>query len=314
MAKQDVYDPEFYTMMEKGLVLASDAPQEEKKDSTSEKNLTSRHVMGAVAAYWRSNCGAAWALKYWEQLLRKHSDDLHTFEVIELCQAFRENRTHHRDHMRALLKDHFKKTLLAKWGDQMEYHQRRVFELMKEMEHLEFYDEELWQACFDTISHKKSIQNLTFFAYFNESMTKFNTDPKSPFFKKLDDNIKTLKDKHYSANREWRYDAAEGRMRTLDELVGRREEAKIDDQQQSKGGVDQTMVQRAVDAEKKMKRLRMAKYSVELFDEIVTEMMKEKRTLMEMMAELDVDDEKILEAQQRITNRRLQAGLSIAVE
>jgi len=56
------------------------------------------------------------------------------------------------------------------------------------------------------------------------------------------------------------------------------------------------MVQRAVDAEKKMKRLRMAKYSTELFDEIVTEMMKEKRTLMEMMAELDVDDEKILES------------------
>ena len=45
-----------------------------------------------------------------------------------------------------------------------------------------------------------------------------------------------------------------------------------------------------------MKRLRMAKYSVELFDEIVVEMMKEKRTMMEMMAELDVDDEKIIDA------------------
>jgi len=46
-----------------------------------------------------------------------------------------------------------------------------------------------------------------------------------------------------------------------------------------------------------MKRLRMAKYSQELFDEIVMEMQKEKRTMMEMMAELDVDDEKIVEAQ-----------------
>ena len=46
-----------------------------------------------------------------------------------------------------------------------------------------------------------------------------------------------------------------------------------------------------------MKRLRMAKYSEELFDEIVSEMMREKRTLMEMMAELDVDDEKIVESQ-----------------
>lgn len=57
----------------------------------------------------------------------------------------------------------------------------------------------------------------------------------------------------------------------------------------------------------------MAKYSTELFDEIVIEMTKEKRTMMEMMAELDVDDEKILEAQQRITNKRLQAGLSISI-
>jgi hypothetical protein len=81
-----------------------------------------------------------------------------------------------------------------------------------------------------------------------------------------------------------------------------------------KGAVDQTLITRAIEAEKKMKRLRMAKYSTELFDEIVTEMMKEKRTLMEMMAELDVDDEKIVESQQRITNQRLQAGLSISMD
>lgn len=56
----------------------------------------------------------------------------------------------------------------------------------------------------------------------------------------------------------------------------------------------------------------MAKYSEDLFDEIVIEMMKEKRSLMEMMAELDVDDEKIYESQQRITDARLKAGLSIA--
>lgn len=57
-----------------------------------------------------------------------------------------------------------------------------------------------------------------------------------------------------------------------------------------------------------MKRLRMAKYSEELFDEIVGEMMKEKRTMMEMMAELDVEEEQIIEAQLRITSRRLEAA------
>ena len=34
----------------------------------------------------------------------------------------------------------------------------------------------------------------------------------------------------------------------------------------------------------------MAKYSIELFDEIIEEMMREKKTIMEMMAELDVDE------------------------
>jgi len=79
-------------------------------------------------------------------------------------------------------------------------------------------------------------------------------------------------------------------------LLDRRENTVRDAVYSGKGKVDQTLVQRAIDAERKMKRLRMAKYSQELFDEIVIEMMKEKRTMMEMMAELDVEDEKIFEA------------------
>lgn len=63
-----------------------------------------------------------------------------------------------------------------------------------------------------------------------------------------------------------------------------------------------------MEAERKMKRLRMAKYSKDLFDEIVQEFMKEKRTIMEMMAELDVEEEEIAESQQRIANKRLKLG------
>ena len=44
----------------------------------------------------------------------------------------------------------------------------------------------------------------------------------------------------------------------------------------------------------------MAKYSTELFDEIVKEMMNEKKTIMEMMAELDVEDDAIFKAQTRL--------------
>ena len=63
------------------------------------------------------------------------------------------------------------------------------------------------------------------------------------------------------------------------------------------------MLEQAKAVEKRLKRLRMAKLSKDLFDEIVDEMLKEKRSLMEMMAELDVDDQAIYDAQERIAKR-----------
>jgi len=53
--------------------------------------------------------------------------------------------------------------------------------------------------------------------------------------------------------------------------------------------IDLEILEKAKQAERKLKRLKMAKYSQDLFDEIIEEMMREKKTLMEMMAELDCD-------------------------
>lgn len=52
----------------------------------------------------------------------------------------------------------------------------------------------------------------------------------------------------------------------------------------------ESFIEQAREAEKKFKRLKMAKYSTELLDEIIEEMMRDKKTIMEMMAELDIDD------------------------
>lgn len=32
-------------------------------------SLCARHAMGAVIAYWKTNLGSAWALKWWENKL-----------------------------------------------------------------------------------------------------------------------------------------------------------------------------------------------------------------------------------------------------
>lgn len=85
-------------------------------------------------------------------------------------------------------------------------------------------------------------------------------------------------------------------MRTWDELVARREEAQLGDYLIKKADIDQKVLEQAKAVEKRLKRLRMAKLSKDLFDEILDEMIKEKRSLMEMMAELDVDDQAIYDA------------------
>lgn len=170
-------------------------------------------------------------------------------------------------------------------------------DLTVELEHAGFgNDEEILKNTFKTIGQKKRINNLTFFEFFHNLMLRHNRNPESPMFQKLTPNIEAFKEKHYNANREWRYNFDAGEIRPYQDLLDRRENSKQDEMSVLKGSVDQTLVARAVEAEKKMKRLRMAKYSKELFDEIVLEMMKSKRTIMEMMAELDVDDEKIYES------------------
>jgi len=97
-------------------------------------------------------------------------------------------------------------------------------------------------------------------------------------------------------------------MRTWDELVARRDEPQLSDYIIKKAEIDQKVLEQAKAVEKRLKRLRMAKLSKDLFDEIVDEMLKEKRSFMEMMAELDVDDQAIYDAQERIAKRNTNKG------
>lgn len=136
-----------------------------------------------------------------------------------------------------------------------------------------------------------------------------NNDPVNPFFKKLEAPLKKLSDKHYTKDRQWRYSLEDGgRMRTFDELRANRENSDLSKFVIKKADIDQKVLEQARAVEKRMKRLRMAKLSKDLFDEIVEEMLKEKRSLMEMMAELDVDDQAIFDAQERLAKRSTNAN------
>ena len=112
-----------------------------------------------------------------------------------------------------------------------------------------------------------------------------------------------LLEKHYTEDRKWKYNAESGQMRPIEELIARRDDCRPEDNIVTKSEVDEQTIIKAREAEKKLKRLKMAKYSHDLFDEIIEEMMREKKTILEMMAELDATEADIYASQTRIAKR-----------
>lgn len=47
--------------------------------------------------------------------------DLHVHDVIEMCEAFRENRTHHRDHLRNMITECFKPMMKENWKNEVDH-------------------------------------------------------------------------------------------------------------------------------------------------------------------------------------------------
>lgn len=82
----------------------------------------------------------------------------------------------------------------------------------------------------------------------------------------------------------------------MNDLVARRDDCKLEDQLMKRADIDNSILELAKDAERKLKRLKMAKFSFDLFDEIISEMMRDKKTIMEMLAELDCDEEQVYAA------------------
>jgi len=92
----------------------------------------------------------------------------------------------HRSHIKELLNTHFKKqVILAYWEKEVRFNQRTLFDLAKELDHIEWYDEEIWTKIFDTAVEKKKINNLYDFKLIHNLMHKLNSGGASdhPFAK-----------------------------------------------------------------------------------------------------------------------------------
>ena len=81
----------------------------------------------------------------------------------------------HRSHVLDKLDTHYKGVMLKKWGDEVVFNQRTLFDLAKELDNIGWYDEEVWTQIFDTALHKKRINNTYDFDLILSIMKKMNS-------------------------------------------------------------------------------------------------------------------------------------------
>ena len=68
----------------------------------------------------------------------------------------------------------FKKIMVDRWGDEVVYNQRVLFDLAQELHDLGWYDEEIWMLIFKTAVDKKKINNIYDFGIIYNIMCEVN--------------------------------------------------------------------------------------------------------------------------------------------
>jgi hypothetical protein len=210
MTFDNIYDPLVYEKFEANYKI------------TSGKHMNARIAFGAIYAYYKSNQGTLFGVDFWESIHEDHIDGMHVAEISRLLEAFRENRQLQRSHVVEKLDTHYKGVMLKKWKEEVEFNQRTLFDLAKELDNIGWYDEEVWTMIFDTALHKKRINNTYDFDLILSIMKKMNNNEADipHFYQKVQTKIDDILKKHYTGqvDRMWRYNADKAEFRSLKEL------------------------------------------------------------------------------------------------
>lgn len=118
--------------------------------------------------------------------------------------------------MRELLDKSFKKkVILTYWDAEVKHNQRTHFDLARELDFIGWYDEEVWTKIFDLTCNKAKINNIYDFMLIHKLMLKLNKaegDSRAAHLNgKFGGHIDKLIEKHYTQDREWKYDAETGK-------------------------------------------------------------------------------------------------------
>mmetsp|Transcript_41186 Transcript_41186/g.30286 ORF Transcript_41186/g.30286 Transcript_41186/m.30286 type:complete len:91 (+) Transcript_41186:570-842(+) len=90
--------------------------------------------------------------------------------------------------MTEVLKPH----LLQVWEAEVAHQQRLLYKLTRDLEELEYFDEEIWTKITTSVSKLAKVNNLTFFDQFWRTFKHLHETPSSPFFQKFKQVLASL--------------------------------------------------------------------------------------------------------------------------
>ncbi len=126
-----------------------------------------------------------------------------TSEIIELCEAFLENKQLPRTYFVGKLDKYWKPTLLARWEGESRHYQHNVLRLSICFEKLAYWDKDLWDRIIDHVHTMRRIQSIKFVIAYYEMFIRINKDKANPFFGKLTPQVAKLRDR--LDRRDWHY-------------------------------------------------------------------------------------------------------------
>lgn len=169
--------------------------------------ISFRHIYGALYAYYKFNRGKIENILNFESLLESEPQILHTEMTIQLFDLVHETKVVDPERLNILFRSFYKVNLLENWDKQITYKSRNVSELHRLFIKHNIYDVDLHKALIKSTLSVKRIHDISKYHQMLTGLNWINSNPKSHFFKQIDKEIESFKDKiRNNENKLWRYD------------------------------------------------------------------------------------------------------------
>ena len=161
-------------------------------------------------------------MRYFESVLEYHVPRIRVIEIVELCEAFTENKNLGKDYFNKKLDTIWKNAILSRWKREVIFSRKNTFRLCQVFEKLNYWNNELWDKLIERIHGLKDVRNRDFTIAYYEQFNRMNTDKGNPYFGKLNEQINKIKNKLITTHQDWDYNVEEMRPWTYDEWLDRK--------------------------------------------------------------------------------------------